>query len=319
MEKEKKPFKTFDEQIEYLESLNLIINDRSEAKDLLKRCNYYMLINNYDAPFLSNSYERPYLPKTSLKMIYEFYNFDIKLKELFLRNLFKVEKHIKTLVAYYFSKMHGSSENFYLAYENYYDSTIIDRLTNRLQSETCSEYKKQNGHIPLWVFINELTFGEVVEMYASLGRNVQNAIVTEFKCFDSEQLESILRLLVDCRNVCAHNKPVYSYNYHNELPRLEAYNIIGKYSKTNSSIVDIIVSFKYLLSKSDYTSFYINLVTYLESLEIELKVKNPESSLNINKFYEHILKSMNLWNLDIEALLDYRPEELSYFKGRSAD
>ncbi len=319
MENTKKPFKTFDEQIDYLESLNLIINNRSEAKNLLKRFNYYMLINNYDAPFLSHPYARTYLPRTNLKMIYDFYDFDTKLKELFLRCLFKVEKHIKTLIAYYFSKAYGSTEESYLADENYYNRAIIDRLANRMQSETYNEYKKLHGNVPLWVFINELTFGEIVEMYASLDRDLQNTILLEFKYFTSEQLESILRLLADCRNICAHNKPIYSYNYTNNLPRFEAYDVISKFSKTNSSIVDIIVSFKYLLGKADYTSFYISLVTSLESLEIALKVKDPEASLNENEFYEKILKTMNLWNLDLGALKDYKPIELPYFKGKSPD
>lgn len=42
-EGETKPFKTYEEQVALLKSRGLIISDEAEAKDILKRLNYYRL------------------------------------------------------------------------------------------------------------------------------------------------------------------------------------------------------------------------------------------------------------------------------------
>lgn len=46
-----KSFLTFDEQIAYLETKNLLIPDHERAKELLKRIGYFSLVSGYKMPF----------------------------------------------------------------------------------------------------------------------------------------------------------------------------------------------------------------------------------------------------------------------------
>ena len=98
-------------QIGILKNRGIIIKNKKYAKQLIRRVNYYNLINGYKTPFIltSTPYEK-YLPGTTLEEIYALYEFDRKLRIITLEQLLKIEKQIKTLIAYSFSKNYGHKD-----------------------------------------------------------------------------------------------------------------------------------------------------------------------------------------------------------------
>ncbi len=113
-----KSFLTFDEQIAYLETKNLLIPDHERAKELLKRIGYFSLVSGYKMPF-KNTTTKKYADGTRLEDIAALYFLDEDLRELFLKYILKIERNMRALLAYFFSQKHGEGQTAYLNPQNY--------------------------------------------------------------------------------------------------------------------------------------------------------------------------------------------------------
>lgn len=83
-----KEFSTTNSQIYKLKSRGLIIDNRTLAKRILQKENYYNLINGYKFLFLDKQYagkDEKYLKNTNFNEIYALYSFDRELRNLFIR------------------------------------------------------------------------------------------------------------------------------------------------------------------------------------------------------------------------------------------
>ena len=95
---------TFSDQVAYLQDKkHLIISDRQYTEDSLRRIGYFPLIGGYKHLFripLSKKYKEG----TSFEEIVALYEFDLELRELFFRYLLQIERHMRSLMSYYFSE-----------------------------------------------------------------------------------------------------------------------------------------------------------------------------------------------------------------------
>ena len=69
------------------------------AKQIIRKVNYYNLINGYKDPFLQlgTIYEK-YISGSAINEIYALYEFDRKLRIITLEYILKIEKEIKSLI-----------------------------------------------------------------------------------------------------------------------------------------------------------------------------------------------------------------------------
>ncbi len=96
-----KIFKTIDEQIELLQSRKLNIKNKENAKEILLNNNYYYLINGYKDLFLNrNAKTETFYGGTTLEEIYSLYEFDRKIRIIFLEYILLIERKIDTYIAY---------------------------------------------------------------------------------------------------------------------------------------------------------------------------------------------------------------------------
>ena len=173
-----KPYTTYDEQIQILKDKRLEIFDEDEAVQLLKECSYYALISGYKTPFKAK--DGYYKPHTTIKDIYALYEYDMGLRELFLKYILKIENHIKSLISYSFCATYGEMQSDYLNVNNYDYSTenqdginqLISKLQETIATSTNHAYLQhqliRHGNIPLWALIRALTIGTVSKMYSYL-------------------------------------------------------------------------------------------------------------------------------------------------------
>lgn len=186
-----KPFLTYEQQIKKLIDKGLSINDYNAAVDLLKKHSYFALISGYKSPFKNK--QGVYKPHTSLDDIYSLYFFDDTLRTIILRNILKVEKHIKSLISYSFCRVYGEDQQHYLDATKYNytrtNQSDINDLIGRL-SKIASDPKdysyirhqlKQHGNIPLWVMMKALTLGTVSKFYSFLPQSIQSNVSIEKK------------------------------------------------------------------------------------------------------------------------------------------
>ncbi|MEN1969667.1 Abi family protein [Lentibacillus sp. N15] len=92
-----------------------IPKDKEKERGVIKKYNYYNLINAYKDPFLADinnypSYADPnedyYLPGTTPSHLEALYIFDGKLRRIFLERILKIEEHLKDVIVQSFYEYH---------------------------------------------------------------------------------------------------------------------------------------------------------------------------------------------------------------------
>ena len=78
-----KPFKTYDEMIELMESRNIIIEDKEFAMTVLQNLSYYGLINAYKNTFLQIPNSDNFIVGTKFEELYTLHLLDISLNSIF--------------------------------------------------------------------------------------------------------------------------------------------------------------------------------------------------------------------------------------------
>jgi len=91
----------------------LTISDHDYAKKMLRQIGYFSLIGGYKTPF-KNPTTKKYKDGTTLEDIIALYKFDENLRELFLKYILQIERHLRSLLSYYFTDKHGEQQIHYL-------------------------------------------------------------------------------------------------------------------------------------------------------------------------------------------------------------
>jgi abortive infection bacteriophage resistance protein len=122
-----KPFLTYPQQIQKLKDKNLTITDDAATAITLHHYGYFALISGYKDLF-KNPTTKDYRDGTTLDDIVALYRFDEQLRELTLRYLLQVERHIRSAYSYAFCSQFGESQNSYLDANNY---NLMGRINPR--------------------------------------------------------------------------------------------------------------------------------------------------------------------------------------------
>lgn len=291
MEKE---FKTYTELIELLKTRGISFNDESSeeyTENVLKKIGYYNLINGYNKLFLIPGDPEKYKPGSTVREIHALYQFDKTLRHIFFKYLLTVEIHMKSLISYHFSEVHGHKN--YLTYDSFNTScnnatTMITSLIAELQKQMSSRvndpcishYLTQYGYVPLWVLTNILTFGTISKFYSLMKTPERQKISRAFSIMDNE-LENHLLYLSAIRNFCAHGNRLYCYNtkmplkdmqWHTKLGIVRDMN--GEYNSGKRDLFACMLALKSLLSNNDMKRMCSDISYALKTLDKKLTVLN---------------------------------------------
>lgn len=207
-----KPFLPFDDQLSLLESRGLVINDRQYALAILKRTNYYRL----SAYSLTLRKKDSFYSGVTFENVYELYRFDERFREIILKHGFIVEVSFRSYIAYVHSKNHGPIG--YLDASNFVDLTRHARFLSDLadnierSDDTFIVHHKHDlgGVYPLWVAIEELTYGVLSMMYKNLLSNDRDEIAGTYVGYSRKYVENWLQCCSYCRNISAHGGRFYN-------------------------------------------------------------------------------------------------------------
>lgn len=281
-----KPFLTYQQQIEKLcNEKGLIVNDPHYAEFVLKQNSYFALITGYKHLF-KNKTTSKYKDGTKFEDIVALYAFDKGLRELFLKYLCQIERHIRSLTSYYFSEKYGESQNQYLDVNHYryggknilQVNKLVDKLAKLINDPECPyeyirHYVSKNHNVPLWVLLNATTFGTLSKMYMLLQQDLQIKISSNFDSVDESQLSKFLSILTKYRNVCAHNERLFAYKVNESIPDTLLHQKLGipkkgaQYKQGKSDLFAIVISFRYFLPREDFLQFKKALVDLIETFK----------------------------------------------------
>jgi len=236
-----KPFKNLDEQIEILKSRGLKFKNEEKAKKYLLNYNYYNIINCYSKFFLEDN--NKYFDDVYFEYILDVHHFDKEIKTAIFEAIIEAERHLKSIFAYVYSEYYKDVVYPYLDINNYNNgkiiessqligrfSKIINKKANSKKTNSIKHYINNHTHVPIWVLIDYLTFGEFNNLFKFSNSKIQNKVAYNLSYFLKDNIEKegsilikprsivlALENLADIRNITAHNNVLLGHKCRNDL------------------------------------------------------------------------------------------------------
>lgn len=265
-------FMTYEQQLNKLQNDKyLAIPNSDDAKKILEEISYYSLIVGYKNLFLHPA-SKKYKYGVTFDEIVAFYHFDEQLRNLFLKYILQVERHLKSMISYYFCDKHGESQTKYLDPNNFDYANHpkqVTRLINSLSKTITlpSNYRYISHHankyhnVPLWVATNAMTMGQVSAFYQYMTNDLQAKVSKAYPNYTEKQLHQFITILAKYRNVCAHGERLYNFKttdmipdtlLHTKLsiPRRKNLYIYGK-----NDLFAVVISLRYLIRNDEFKEF----------------------------------------------------------------
>ena len=272
-----KLFLSFDDQITHLvDNKSLIVTDRDYAKSMLQQIGYFGLIGGYKTPF-KNPTTKKYRDGTTFEDIVALYKFDESLRELFLKYILQIERHLRSLLSYYFTEKYGEQQTHYLNSANYLPnpqvaadvrrliSTLGNLANNNSDYSYINHQRQAHSNVPLWVLVNAVTFGSLSKFYSLVTQDLKVKVSKNFEKVNEKQLRQYLSVITKFRNVCAHNERLFSYQTQDDIPNTALHQKLGlpkngtQYSCGKRDLFAMVISFRYLLPTQEFKTFKASL------------------------------------------------------------
>ena len=277
-----KQYKSPNDLLEYMISKGVIVLDKEDTLNKIKKYSYYSIVNSYKDVFKTS--DNNYKKDVSFDEIYALYEFDKNIRSIFLKYILEIETIIKSLLAEVISSKYGIED--YLTINNF-DDTVdksviqesIDKIKEEIvkqngKHEAVTHYISEYGFVPPFVLTKILTLGELSRLYTMLKQVDRQSVSKEFKVSD-KLLKQIMKNMTMVRNICAHNDRLFSF--HSKF-LITFKNIDKNYNnKDNSTNIYMIMKSMQVLLSDDKKQEFENFI----NAEI-VKLKDKVNSIDIN-------------------------------------
>ena len=251
----------------------MIINDRNQAKEILKSVNYYRL-SGYGIGLKEKTDKEKYINGTSLDLLYSLYQFDSNLRNLLIHTIEYIEIQFRSHISYLLAMKYDAEG--YMVSNNFKDkilkngesahSNIIKHLTDEYERQRNTPFVKHHlnqysGHFPIWVAIELFTFGNLASLYSIMKDDDKKAIASLYKT-NYNLLISWILSLVETRNICAHYGRLYNALLKQAPGLLVKHKI---YRQKYNKLFPVILAMKYILFNklNIWQDFYTKLAKLL--------------------------------------------------------
>lgn len=287
--KKNKTFKTYEEQLEILNSKGLITD--SNSLNILKRNNYYFLINRYkDLFIIPNSKPNKFKEGTHFNEIVSIYDFDRELRMILLKYIITIENTLKSIISHEFSKKYNHEYMNISSFDTMNNDKTrmreIKGLFNTIyrtikkgikQNEYVKYYYNNYNSIPFWVIINDLSLGNVIGFYHCMYKEDQEVISKEFG-LESEEFYKYLRVLHYFRNLSAHNQRTFDEKSKESITKTEIHKRLNlKKDEGLNDIMSVLIICNKLLENKDYVMMASELMLALNTLDENVNTINMDS------------------------------------------
>lgn len=208
-----------DAQIQLLKDRGLYIDDDEKAKEYLLDIGYYRL--GFYWHYFEVDENHNLREGISLDDIIKLYYFDVDLRNLLGKYLYRIEVHFRTQVVYHIS-------NHYLQSPTWFnDPRVVNApFIQKLPKIYNDKFKSKNVPIrdhhakyindiyaPTWKTLEFFTFGQVYTLFKNLKEDVVKQKVSDaYQIRDIEVLENHILALINIRNICSHSGVLFDCN-----------------------------------------------------------------------------------------------------------
>lgn len=162
------------EQIEKLQSQNMIILNEDFAKEQLQQCGYSNLIKSYRDPYtLVSNGRKIYRSGITFEQVLSLYTLDKNLRNAVMSAMLDLEEHIKEAAADVVASSFGVHQDRYLQFRNYRDKSkrkrrfslagILETMQKTLKTDKnpIFHYSSVHGIVPPWILFKSIYFSSL--------------------------------------------------------------------------------------------------------------------------------------------------------------
>ncbi len=208
---------SLEEQAERLLSRGLLA-DKDELTRRLTAVSYYRL-SGYLYPFREPGSDH-FRTGTELRVVWDRYCFDRRLRVLLLDAIERVEVAIRTQLVYHFSRVHGPFGHTHEAhfpglkvgeYIEWREALIEEtqRSKEPFKEHFFKKYGDCHQNLPIWMVSELMSMGSMLTFYKGVEKSIQDQVGGHFGMPD-DQLLAWLRSLYAARNICAHHSRIWN-------------------------------------------------------------------------------------------------------------
>lgn len=245
VERKLKPMMHIDEMVSYLKLKNIKfekISEKDALKYLRQNNNYYNLTSykqNFDKYFIDGKFTNKYID-LDFAYLKDLSIIDYRLRLLLFDMIINIEHYLKIRILNTIEILDEEDGykivNKYLE-KDYNDLKFPKKVHNSIFKKVGSEYyykifsrydidkDKKLENIPIWEFLEIITFGELVNFY--------DYFTKEYSLIDENKYVYILRDIVKLRNAVAHNTCVLSELNRKDNNYPASYKIINYLKECN--------------------------------------------------------------------------------------
>lgn len=263
---------TYEQQLNKLQTIKaLSIPNPDNAKKVLEEISYYSLIVGYKNLFL-HSASKKFKYGVTFDEIVAFYHFDEQLRSLFLKYILQVERHLKSMISYYFSAKHGESQTEYLNINNFDYKKHPKQVTRLIKSldniislpsnyRYIAHHARKYQNVPLWVAVNAMTMGQVSAFYQYMTNDLQVKVSKSYPNYTEKQLHQFITIVAKYRNVCAHGERLFNFKTTDMIPDTVLHSKLAIPQKKNlyiygkNDLFAVVISLRYLIRNDEFKNF----------------------------------------------------------------
>lgn len=311
-----KPFKTLNQQLKILRDRGLDVP--SNAKRSLEQNGYYAIVNGYKWSFLQRDSRgkvispEQFVQGSTFNELQNLYDFDRDLRSILFEALLKYENTLSATLSYRFSEAY-SDEHSYLAIDNFsrdpqkVQSVVrtissLSNVVNRKSSQknAIRHYVNKHLHVPLWVLVNFLTFGDLNYFYQIMTDDLRLTVAKDFTAFQRRAypgkfrvgisplaIDSTNHLVNHFRNAVAHGEVTFSKKI-SKTPSLQPVkSILSDQSlplNSQAGIFELLIVLRMVLTKKDYKKLNRGINELLKNYKGEFNSISFNSILNDMNF-----------------------------------
>jgi abortive infection bacteriophage resistance protein len=249
-----KPAKTFQEQVQLLQSRGMLIDNEQDAIFYLQHLNYYRL-TAYWLPFESDHATHQFKPNTKFSDVLKVYIFDRELRLLLLDCIERIEVSVRSQWAYQLAHQH--SPHAHLDW-TLFDTDHWQKNLNQLANEVSRSKEKFIEHFndtydepfpPIWAVSEVMSLGLLSRWYDSLKPIQTRRGISSVYGLNEDILESWLRHLSSVRNLCAHHSRLWNRDFSKtpKLIRSRNHRLVNQFVQGSRKIYNTLVIVLYFM------------------------------------------------------------------------
>lgn len=225
-----KPPLALQDQINHLRAAGMVVPDESRAEHWLKHVSYYRLSGYWHVwKDRLSAEETRFVADSNFDTICDLYAFDQDLRDCVGHAVEQIEVALRGAWAYALAQNSGS--HGYLDAALYSDRREFHQMLGKLavetgwSAETYIRHYRETYHEPalpaVWMVAEMMSFGQLSRWYSLLIDSKLRAQIAKPFGLREQQFVSIVKHLVDIRNICAHHGRLWNRGFRSppQLPK----------------------------------------------------------------------------------------------------